>query len=126
MFSLANSPGLSDVLAGRAELDAVQSVRSIGELSVLTAGTAAPNPHELLHRSTLKGFAKSVANRFDMVIYDACAYSAGSDVLSLGSTAGGVLLLSRRNHTRAADIKKLHAQLGLVGAALVGTLMTNF
>src|SRR5450830_1639547 len=50
VFNLTQRQGLSDVLAGRADMGAVTRIESFVDLSVLGAGTLPPNPQELLSR----------------------------------------------------------------------------
>jgi protein-tyrosine kinase len=100
IFDVSGRQGLSDVLAGRADLDVIAKVPAFIDLSVLTAGTQPPNPQELLSRSSFGTVNTQLESRFDVVLYDCAAYSAGSDSLAVAGRAGGVLLVARQNKTR--------------------------
>jgi protein-tyrosine kinase len=126
IFNLPGKQGLSDILAGRAELDAIAKVDSFVDLSVLQAGTLPPNPQELVSRSSFGEVTNNVTNLFDVVIYDVSAFSAGADALAIAARAGGVLLVVRKNMTSLADISAVADQLGRVGAEVVGSVMVDY
>ncbi len=126
IFNLPGKQGLSDILAGRADLDAIAKVDSFVDLSVLQAGTLPPNPQELVSRSTFDELTDNLARRFDVVLYDVSAFSAGADALAIAVRAGGVLLVTRKNTTSLADISTAAEQLGRVGAEVVGSVMVDY
>jgi protein-tyrosine kinase len=126
IFNLPGKQGLSDVLAGRADLSAIAKVNSFVDLSVLPAGTLPPNPQELVSRSSFANLSVSVESQFDVVIYDVCAFSAGADALAIAARAGGVLLVARKNTTSLADISAVADQLRRAGAEVVGSVMVEF
>ncbi|NVE00007.1 chain length determinant protein tyrosine kinase EpsG [Massilia sp. BJB1822] len=126
IFKLQNRQGLSDVLAGRAELDAITKVDSFLSLSVLGAGTLPPNPQELLSRNTFGNLNAQLEQRYDVVLYDAPAFTVGSDLLALAARAGGVLLVARKNHTPLAEVAALSEQLAQSGAEVVGSVLVDY
>jgi protein-tyrosine kinase len=126
IFNLSGKQGLSDILAGRADLDAIAKVESFVDLSVLQAGTLPPNPQELVSRGSFNDLALKLADRFDIVIYDVSAFSEGADALAIAVRASGVLLVARKNTTSLADISAVADQLGRVGAEVVGSVMVNY
>jgi len=127
IFDLKNSKqGLSDVLAGRANLSTISKVDAFVDLSVLPAGTLPPNPHELLSRAAFGELNGQLAANFDVVLYDVAASSMGTDAASIAARTGGVLLLTRRNHTMLADVQELKQQLTQSGAQVVGSVMVEF
>ncbi|MGZ3237748.1 MAG: chain length determinant protein tyrosine kinase EpsG [Burkholderiaceae bacterium] len=126
IFDLQRNQGLSDILAGRAELDAISKIESFVDLSVLAAGTLPPNPQELVSRESFGGLNSQLEGRFDVVLYDVSAFSTGADALAIASRVGGILLVTRKNMTRVADINAVCEQIGRIGAEVVGTVMVNF
>ena len=70
LFGLDNRNGLSDILAGRSDLSVIHKVTEFRDLSVLSAGTLAPNPQELLSRDQFSDLVKRLANEYDIVIYN--------------------------------------------------------
>ncbi|OEZ61627.1 chain length determinant protein tyrosine kinase EpsG [Duganella sp. HH105] len=126
IFDLQGRQGLSDMLAGRADQDAITKIDSFVALSVLGAGTLPPNPQELLSRSSFGGLNTQLENNFDVVLYDTSSVSLGSDALAVATRAGGVLLVARRNHTHVADIQAMQEQMAHSGAEVVGSVLVDF
>ncbi|AQR71830.1 MULTISPECIES: chain length determinant protein tyrosine kinase EpsG [Janthinobacterium] len=126
IFDLKTRQGLSDVLAGRAELDIIAKVESFVALSVLSAGTLPPNPQELLSRTSFVTLNKQLESRYDVVLYDVPAYATGSDALAVAARAGGVLLVARKNKTPMAEVAAMAEQMTHSGAQVVGSVMVDF
>ena len=82
LFGLKPGPGLSDLLAGRVDLDAIVRVPGFGDLSVLPAGTLPPNPQELLSRDAFRSLHTLLESRYDVVLYDLASFGAGADALA--------------------------------------------
>ena len=126
IFALQNKQGLSDVLAGRADLGAIAKVDAFIDLHVLEAGTLPPNPQELLSRASFGELNTQLEERFDVVLYDVPAFATASDVQAVAARAGGVLLVARRNHTKLSDLHAANEQLLRGGAEIVGSVMVEF
>ena len=127
IFNLPGKQGLSDVLAGRAALEAtIAKVDSFVDLSVLQAGTLPPNPQELVSRASFDELVQGIGARYDVVLFDMSAFSAGADALAIAARAGGVLLLARKNVTSVADLKEAVRQLGSNGTEVVGSVMVDY
>lgn len=126
VFGLRARQGLSDLLAGRADLDVVLRVGGFVDLSVLPAGTLPPNPQELLSRDTFRTLDASLASRYDVVLYDLAPFGAGADALAVAARAGGVLLAVRKDHTRVAQLARMSEQLAEAGAEVVGAVVMEF
>jgi len=126
IFDLKGRLGLSDILAGRAEHDAIARIASFVDLSVLAAGTPPPNPQELLNRSSFAGLNAQLEARYDLVLYDAPAFALSSDALALAARTRGVLLVARKNHTPLADTMAMADQLRHSGAEVVGSVLVDF
>ncbi len=117
---------MSDLLAGRANLDVIERVPSFGDLSVLAAGTMPPNPQELLSRETFRNLHTLLESRFDVVLYDLAPFGVGADALAAGGRVGGVLLVARKDHTCVHDAGRMAGQLVEAGAEVVGAVVMEF
>ncbi|MBV6319954.1 chain length determinant protein tyrosine kinase EpsG [Duganella violaceipulchra] len=126
IFDLPNRHGLSDMLAGRADAEAIQKVDSFVALSVLSAGTLPPNPQELINRSSCASVNLMLESRYDVVLYDVPAAELGSDALALAARAGGVLIVARNNKTPIDSIAALAEQISHTGAEIVGSVLVDF
>ncbi len=126
IFNLQGRQGLSDMLAARADLDAIARIDSFVDLSVLGAGTVPPNPQELLARPLFGELNTRLCQRYDVVLYDAPAYALGSDALALGMRTGGALVVARKHHSRLDSINALGQQLRSSGVQVVGSVLAEF
>ena len=70
LFRQPNSPGLSDILAGRAGTDVIRKVDGMANLALLTAGTVPPNPQELLGRPALADLFNALDVEYDIILFD--------------------------------------------------------
>jgi chain length determinant protein tyrosine kinase EpsG len=126
VFALTARFGLSDVLAGRADLDVIARVPSFVHLSVMPSGTLPPNPQELLSRESFRNLSIQLESRYDVVLFDVPPFATGVDAMAVAGCAGGVLLVARRDHTRMAAVAHMAAQLGEAGAEVVGSVVVDF
>ncbi|RNF30490.1 chain-length determining protein [Massilia aurea] len=126
LFGLRPRQGLSDLLAGRADLDAILRVPSFADLSVLPAGTMPPNPQELLARPAFRTLSAQLESRHDVVLVDLPPFTAGADALAVAGRAGGVLLVACKHRTRIADVARMAGQMADAGAEVVGSVVMEF
>ena len=126
VFALKTGRGLSDVLAGRADLDVIARVGALVDLSVMASGTLPPNPQELLSREGFRNLNAQLESRYDGVLYDVPPFASGVDAMAVASRAGGVLLVARKDHTRMAALSHMADQLGEAGAEVVGSVVVDF
>ena len=126
IFNIQDKQGLSDILAGRADLDVIAKVDFFVDLSVLQAGTLPPNPQELVSRSSFGDLVEKLNDRFDVVIYDVSAFSAGADALEIAARSGGVLIVARKDKTSLVDINLAAEQLARAGAEVVGSVLVDY
>lgn len=126
IFNLGETRGLSDILAGRADMQAVTRVESFVDLSVLGAGTIPPNPQELLGRSSFTDFMNQAIGNYDIVIVDTAPAANTSDAQSTAVRCGGALLVSRMNETRLADLANIRDQITVAGIRVVGAVVNDF
>jgi protein-tyrosine kinase len=126
LFGLKPRQGLSDLLAGRADLDVILRVPAFVDLSVMPAGTLPPNPQELLAREGFRNLNTQLESRYDVVLYDLPPFASGADALAVAGRAGGVLLVARKHHTRIANIARMSEQLIEAGGEVLGSVVVEF
>lgn len=125
LFKLGNNAGLSGLLAGRANADAVVRVPSLLGLSVLPAGAIPPNPQELLGRPAFIETLLSLSRDFDVVIIDTPAASAYADAQTIAVRAGAALMLARKNRSSLPDMAQIAGSLQQSGATLLGSVLND-
>jgi protein-tyrosine kinase len=117
--------GLSDVLAGRAADEAIMPAEPFHGLSLLTAGTPAPNPDDLLARGGFQGFHASLLSNFDLILIDGCKFSAQAESLAIADRLDGAILVVRKDRTRSGALAATVRRLQQAGVVLAGTVLLD-
>ena len=123
MFNLPETPGLSDILIGCAEIDAITKIEALPNLSVLGAGTLPPNPQELLNRKIFAELMQLVQEIYDVVIIDTAPAATTADAQAVAVRCGGALLVSRLNQTPLADLANVRDQLIVSDVQIVAAIV---
>lgn len=117
--------GLSDVLGGRAGLDAITPVAGFPALSLLASGTVPPNPQELLERASFAALHAQLGELYDVVLYDIAPTSHGAEALAVAAHAGAALLVAQKDRTPVAALKRLAQQMAAVRVAVIGSVLVE-
>jgi protein-tyrosine kinase len=117
--------GLSDVLAGRAGLDAIVAIPGFSTLSLLAAGTTPPNPQELLERPALGALHAQLGRSYDVVLYDIAPTSHGAEALAVAAHAGAVLLVAHKDQTPIAALERLAGHMVAAQVAVIGSVLVE-
>ncbi len=126
LFGLANNLGLTTALLnGEAELGSLLQATTVPGLSVLTTGPLPPNPAELLGSGHMRDLLATLAERYDMVLFDTPPVLALSDAAVLGSQVDGVLLVISAGETRRDMASRAVAALHQANARVVGALINR-
>ncbi|MBL1435098.1 MAG: polysaccharide biosynthesis tyrosine autokinase [Rhodobacteraceae bacterium] len=96
--------GLTDVLAGDAELDDVIIKDPDTGLSFIPAGKYPPNPSELLMHKNFATTCAALDARFEMTLMDAPPLLAVTDPVIIGKYAGMILLVVRHLFTQVGEL----------------------
>lgn len=125
LFKLDNRSGLSAILSGRGEPEAVKRIPDFQDLSVLPAGTQPPNAQELLARPLFSKLLEQFATEFDVIIIDTPAGTAWADAQTISVRAGAALMVTRKHQTRLAAAVQLNSQLAQANALIVGAVINE-
>ena len=99
LFGLPPGPGLSEYLAGAAELKDVMRFLPDHNLTVIHAGTAPTNPAELLGSTAMRRLLDQLRTRYDRVLLDTPPVLPLADVAVLAPLVDGTLLVVRAGVT---------------------------
>lgn len=125
LFNAANVEGLAQALAqGRAPI--LQQVVGLPSLSLLTAGTRAETPLELLSDPLMGELLSAWKRRHRHIVVDTPPSSLYSDGLAVAAHAGRVLLLLRKHHTFTSLTKDLLSRLAATRAVVIGSVLNQF
>ncbi|WP_223533120.1 polysaccharide biosynthesis tyrosine autokinase [Pseudomonas sp. BF-R-30] len=117
MFRMDVSNGLSDLLAGKIDLNKATHSTEVDNLHVITRGQIPPNPSELLMHSNFTQFLEQVSSQYDLVIIDTPPILAVTDAALVGRQAGTSLIVTRFGVNAAKEIavtKRRFEQNGIV------------
>lgn len=115
--------GLSDLVAGAADLASVlQSIAQTG-LQVITAGTLPPNPLELLLSKRFAETLAQISSQFDVIVIDSPPVELVSDALVLAPHCSSVIYMARAQETPIPVMKKGLAKLMRANAPLLGVVL---
>lgn len=118
--------GLTEVLAGKAELeDCISKFKDI-KISVLPAGAVPPNPSELLSQKKMKSLIKALEQNFDYVIIDAPPVSVVTDAAIISSYVDGAILVVRSKFASIEAIQLAKKRLDDVNAKILGVVVTRY
>lgn len=117
------SPGLLDVLSGRAQVaDVIRRLEDNG-LDVIAAGTPTPNTPSLLASARMESLCAELRERFDLIIIDSPPVIAASDARILAQTADATVMVVRWAKTRRESVLLALRQLDAEGARIAGVVL---
>jgi capsular exopolysaccharide synthesis family protein len=116
--------GLSNVLTGGATLQQA-TVRStlLPNLFILPAGTAPPNPSELLASARMFDLLAEVREQYDHIVVDTPPTLSVTDAVVLSVRADAVVLVIRSAQTTKPALRRARDILAQVNARVAGVLM---
>jgi chain length determinant protein tyrosine kinase EpsG len=125
LFDLGKQAGLSDMLAGRAGLEAVVPIPALRDLAVLPAGAIPPNPQELLGRPQFLKLLQSLGEEHDVILMDTPAAGHYADAHTVAVRAGAALLVARQGQTSVPKLAHLTHGLREFGVVVVGSVLNE-
>lgn len=125
-FTLPNSSGLTNVLAGSNTLeDVVYNPSNIEGLSVITSGPIPPNPSELLSSKSMKKLLKDLKDKYDMVIIDTPPVGLVTDSAVVSTLVDGTLLVIEAGRPEIGQVQHAKELLDKVDANIIGTVLNK-
>jgi tyrosine-protein kinase Etk/Wzc len=127
-FDINIAPGLSELLEGKAQLEAVLhrlEVGGMGRLSVIASGLVPANPGGVLLSNELRELLEQAEREYEIIIIDSPPLNVVADAAILSGVTQGVVLVARSGVTARAAITYAAEQLRLVRAPLFGTILND-
>ncbi|GAB3505379.1 tyrosine-protein kinase domain-containing protein [Phytohabitans suffuscus] len=122
-LGLEGAIGLSNVLAGQADIDDVLQRWGRLDLWVLASGALPPNPSELLGSQALVDLLDRMRERFDIVIIDTPPLLPVTDAAVATVRADGALVVVRCGRTTRPQVATAVRALAAVDARLLGFVL---
>jgi Mrp family chromosome partitioning ATPase len=118
--------GLANILANRQGRYELTPQKSLPNLTILTAGTEAPNPQELLNRDGLVELLSDLEKMYDIILIDTSPSNLGMDYLTVVAKVKAALIVVRKDSTRIDDLAQIKSQIEIANAQIVGSVVQEF
>lgn len=117
--------GLTDLVAGSvtSSSEVIHKLND-GKLSVITCGTIARNPLELLSSQKFENVLKSLSTHFEYVVLDGPPTLPVSDSCILANKVDGVIFAVKAEDTRIKVAKEAVSRLQKLNANIIGAVLT--
>jgi succinoglycan biosynthesis transport protein ExoP len=124
-FGLQKTPGLSDLIVGKAAASqAIQSTRVNG-LQLLACGYQPPNPAELLGSPMMKQILDAIRAHYDWVLIDTPPLLAMADAPVLCALVEGVVLVLAAEVATKPAVMRAIDQVHSVGGKITGVVLNR-
>jgi len=124
-FNVSNRKGLSNYLAGNAEINEIVQSTMLDNLFVITSGPVPPNPSELLASSRMSDLLKNLEQNSDLLIVDAPPVNTVTDAQLLGARVDGTVLVVPQGIAIKAGVRHAKLALETVHANILGAVMNR-
>jgi uncharacterized protein involved in exopolysaccharide biosynthesis/Mrp family chromosome partitioning ATPase len=98
---------------------------AFGAVSLLPAGSKAPNPAEILGSQRMRELLRILRERFDYIVIDSPPILPVADSVVLSTMADGVIMVIKGQQTTVPAIRLAKAKLERVGARLLGSVLND-
>ena len=120
-FGLNGKLGLTSVLTGSVELkDAVQNVKELPSLDILTSGPIPPFPTEMLGSDTMRQLLQQARGRYTHIVMDSPPLLSVTDSVVLAREADTVVLIVRYGKSTKHAVQRARDLLLRSGSRLAG------
>lgn len=118
-----DAKGLTDLIGGKADVkDCIHRVPG-SPLLVMPAGSASPNPIELLLSQRFREALLSLSQQVEMILIDSPPVDSVTDALVIGSMASSTILVVKASQTQEPKAQQALVRLQRAGASILGVVM---
>lgn len=125
LMDYPQSPGLSEYLAGIESTLTVRRNEYVDSLDVVTAGSAPPNPAELLSSPKMQKLLAGVSQEYDYIMLDTPPINLVADALVVKAQVDGYVLIVRADHTNRTELDHALLRLQQVEAHVFGFVLND-
>ncbi len=98
----------------------------MSNLDIITAGTIAPNPAEIVSSSSVKKLIENLKEKYDVILIDSPPTIAVSDAGVISSYVDATVLVASVNQTRLDLLQEAINTLKTVSDSFVGVILNKF
>ncbi|MCP5101541.1 MAG: CpsD/CapB family tyrosine-protein kinase [Chloroflexi bacterium] len=124
LFNLNQEPGFTNMVLDKTTEPILQET-GIEHLWLLPAGPQPPNPADLLGSKMVDQIIEKLAEKADIILFDAPPVVAVTDAAVLGAKVDGVLLVINAGKTRRDHAERAKDTLEKARVRIVGATLTN-
>jgi len=117
--------GLSDYLAGEAEIEDILHKDEKSGLHYIISGQYPPNPSELLMHERLQELCENLDKEFDFTIFDTPPILAVTDPLIIAKYTGMLLMVVRAELTLLDQVRASLKKIDVNGLKLTGAILNG-
>jgi capsular exopolysaccharide synthesis family protein len=142
LFGIEPIPGLADVILGNYEwrsvvrtitdfitgkmtMDEIMLTPGMDNLHIITGGSIAPNPAELVNSKLMPDFIKQASSEYDIILIDAPPVLAATEAAIWSSLGDGAIIVYQVGKIARSALKRAKAQLDHVGARIFGVVLNG-
>ncbi len=126
LTGLSNKTGLSQLLAGQADIAGVIHKSAIPGLSVIPSGPLPPDPTLLLDGRRLADVIAALKAGHDLVLVDGPPVLGLADALQIAANTAATILVIEAADTRLANLKTALARLRATHTHPIGAILSRF
>lgn len=126
VFSLPNSLGLTNYLAGDAKPASIAQPTLVQRLYAVTSGPLPPNPVELLSSAKMLDLLSLASERFDYVVVDGPPVLGLADALVLAKVSEGTIFVVDAGRTRFSELEGAVKRLRAAKARILGAVLDRY
>ena len=116
---------VTDLMMGKMSVEDVTKTPGLDNLYILTSGTNAPNPAELIGSKSVNELMAVFRNEYDMVLVDAPPVLAATDATIWSGMTDGVILVYQVGRAARGALRRAKAQLDNVKAQVLGIVLNG-
>ncbi|WGZ94044.1 MAG: polysaccharide biosynthesis tyrosine autokinase [Candidatus Thiothrix putei] len=124
-LGLENRVGVSDFLLGDKDVGELIQETTVQNLSAICAGSAVPNPTELLAGERFTALLSEVEGMFDHIIIDGPPVMGLADALIISNRTGNTVLVNANGQTRKRNLKDAVGRLQQAQCNIIGAVLTK-
>ncbi len=119
------SPGLSDVLAGKCDIDTAIRKDAAPGVDLLTSGGMPGFTLSLLHANRLRELLASLRGRYDRILLDSPPIIGVSDASLLAGISDGAILLIQHRRNPASMVLRAQQTIASLKTPILGAVLTQ-
>jgi len=124
-FGHSKTPGLSEILTGDVTFEKAKHKTGIHGLDLISAGTAPPNPSELLGSEAMRQLLLTQRENYDYIIIDAPPVLAVTDAPVLAMVSDIVILIMEAGRVPIKAAQHMRDTLATLQASVAGLVIND-